>query len=707
MTVRPVDSTRHARDGGSDAGDGGSDRGLRERVHAAVDDEALPAFPSDGIGPGAVDGDAVSIVTDEGARGPKTAASAPGPSADDGLSGPNTDDGPDERASATTAEDPFEGHRYSTGGRLRPLSSWVAGLGRLLPADVDPSGDLERALRFLTLAVSPRDVVATGYLLGALLGAVTTGVLWALGASSMLVVSGGAALALGTAHGVHRLPVAVARLRRTRALGETSGLVGRVALSLRLEPAPERAARFAARTTGGPLSRSLERHVRQSVGTPQAGLTSFAEEWRTWFPPVERACSLLLAAADADGDDRERTLDRALASVVDGTEASVAAFADEVHAPATGLYAFGVFLPLALVATLPALGAAGVSLPPMVLVVVLDVLLPIGVAAGGVTLLLRRPVAFAPPRIPADHPDLPDSRWRPALALLSALPAAVVASALVGPWAGPIAGVGVGVGAALAVYARPALAVHSTVEAAESGLPDALALVGQRVADGEPVERALAETAEDVPDATGAVLSDAADVQRRLGVTVRESFLGDHGALARLPSRRLRGAAGLLSVSASVGRPAGPALVTAADHLATLADLEREARRDLSSVTRTLRHTASVFAPLVAGATVALATGLAGRTPEPGAAAGGAGTAASSGTAALSASGSLTSVAGDAVLGPVLGWYVLVLAVVLTAVSTGLERGLSRPVLASRLGGALLSATGTYLLAVHVARLFF
>ena len=66
----------------------------------------------------------------------------------------------------------------------------------------------------------------------------------------------------------------------------------------------------------------------------------------------------------------------------------------------------------------------------------------------------------------------------------------------------------------------------------------------------------------------------------------------------------------LLSIAAREGRPAGRAVVDTAEQLSELRTLEREARRELTSITRTLANTGAVFAPLVAGATVALAAGI-------------------------------------------------------------------------------------------------
>jgi hypothetical protein len=240
------------------------------------------------------------------------------------------------------------------------------------------------------------------------------------------------------------------------------------------------------------------------------------------------------------------------------------------------------------------------------------------------------------------------------------------------PWAGPLAAVGLGAGTALWLYCRPVVAVYGRVRDAESGLSDALALVGRQVANGVAPEAAVESAAADVDGRMGDVLGRAARRQRQLNVGVTEAFLGEHGALAEIPSPRIRESVAVLGLAAREGSPAGSALLALAGHLDDLHRVEREARHDLEEVCGTLRSTGALFGPMVAGATVALADGIAG--------------------------GSLPG-GGDALpwLGLAVGGYVLAFAVVLPALATGLARGFDGPLVGHRVGRSLTVATATYL----------
>lgn len=471
--------------------------------------------------------------------------------------------------------------------------------------------------------------------------------------------------------------LAAANARRSRALGSAPTLVSRAVLRARIEPTAEGAASFAAEADGR-LGDRLAEQVRRARGTPRSGLTTFAAAWSDGFPGLHRALTLVASAADAPADERDRSLDRAMDAVLDGTRERATDAADALHGPATAVYAFGVLLPLALVGVLPAAGAAGFETTLPVVVVAYDLALPAALVCASGWLLARRPLAFPPAGVDPGH--RPDSRWPPVAAgLAMALGSANLVRVVLPPWTVPLAAVGFGTGALLLVWCRPIVALRERAADLDAALPDALYLVGRRVADGISVERAIADAASELDGVAGEVFGAAARRQKQLRVDVETAFVGEYGALDGVPSQRAESAAGLLGVAATAGPPAGRALVETADHLDSLRRVEAEARRDLGRVTATLGNTAAFFGPLVGGATVALAE-------------------------RVGTTGSLrTGGPPVAELGLAVGAYVLLLAVILTTLSVGLTRGLDRATVGYRVGGALCAATTTYLVAFSAA----
>lgn len=463
-----------------------------------------------------------------------------------------------------------------------------------------------------------------------------------------------------------------ARARRVRALGTAPALVTALALGVELWPTTERATAFATDSGDGLLTDSLRTARRRARGTPGSGLDAFTDQWADSFPALDRAVADIQRAAAAPAEERAPILARARRQILDGTHEELSTYAVSLRVPATAVYAFGVLLPLALVSLVPAAGMAGVPVTRAALVIAYVFVLPTGLVVACVWLLARRPVAFPPEPVPRTHPDVPDSPW-PAVALGVAVGVAtwVLAPALVASWGVPIATLGLAVGTALVASYRPVVAVRDRVANVEAGLPDALTELGRRLSRGQALEAALPEVPEESPEPIATVFERAAARQRRLGTDIEGAF---RGPLSTLPSRRLRDAVSLLSAAATVGRPAGEAITKMGDHLSELRALERETRRDLAQITGTLSNTAALFGPLIGGATVALAGSIGGAGP-------------------------MTAVP-VTTLGPVVGWYVLVLAALLTTLSVGLRRGLDRALVGYRVGLALLAATAAYFAAV-------
>jgi hypothetical protein len=488
---------------------------------------------------------------------------------------------------------------------------------------------------------------------------------------SLLVIALG--VGIGSLLLVRRGIIAVASARRSRTLGKAPTVVSRAVLRLRITPAIEEAAAFAARTDGR-LGDRLAHHVRRSRGTPVSGLGAFAESWRQRFPALYRSLALVEAAANAPSGERERTLDRSMETILDGTRDRATDAAESLRGPATAIYAFGVLLPLALVSVLPAAGAAGVEATLPLVVAVYDLVLPAGLVCTSGWLLANRPVAFPP----ASANSTSRKRWLLACAVgvLAATGSAIAAWQAFPRWTIPIAAVGFGAGTTLLVRYHPVVVVRKRTDTLDASLPDALYLVGRRVSEGIAVEQAVADAAGELDGIAGETFETAARRQRQLRIDIETAFVGTHGALEGLPSQRAESAARLLGMAGRAGAPAGRALVETADHLDELQRVETEARRELGRVTATLSNTAAFFGPLVGGATVALSDSvgttdaLGGGAPE------------------------------TAALGLAIGAYVLLLAAILIGLSTGLQRGIDRATVGYRIGGALCAAAATYILAV-------
>ncbi|WP_255191036.1 secretion system protein [Natronobeatus ordinarius] len=555
-------------------------------------------------------------------------------------------------------------------------------LARLYPYDVEASDELVESIRFIEAPYEAETIVRAGYGAG-VVGALVPLPLLLYDVQVFFVAVFVLTGSLAAVHAVHSWPHLAAAFRRTEALGETPNLIGRAVLRMQIQPSLENAVRFAARTGNGPLSRSLGAHFNRAKGTPHAGLLSFAEEWAEYFPALRRSSTLLATAQDAPEGERGRTLDRSLSAILDGTRSQMAEFTASIRAPTTMLFAFGILLPLALIALVPAAPLAGVNLNIWMFVLLYNIVLPLSLIGAALWLLVRRPVAFPPPKIDRDHPALPNRLWlRSGWGIVAGGVVYVTVAAFGPAYLSTVVAFGVGLGVALLSVYSPILTLRHYVRDVEEHLTDALYIVGRQVAEGESVESAIELAADRVPAETGEVFTHAAGVQRRLHTSVEEAFLGTYGALRDVPSQRAHSMAALLAIAGDEGKPAGRAIVSMADHLEELEEVEAETKRALVQVTSTLDNTAAYFGPMVGGATV----GMAGMLTE---------------ESFSMADGfeDATTLAVDG-LGIVVAVYLILLAFIMTPLSYALRHGMDRTLFGYHIGRTLVSSMILFTLTV-------
>ena len=441
----------------------------------------------------------------------------------------------------------------------------------------------------------------------------------------------------------------VEEFARTRAVGRAPDLLAFAILQLTLTPTLERAADFASDTVEGRLSRSLQAHRLATVSGERA-FEAFAAEWASEARSLQRAVTLMTVAMDAPRERRTETLEDALEAVLEGARERVVEFSTAIRGPAMGIYAFGVMLPLALVGLLPVLASSGGGVSILALGVMYDLIIPIGLLGSALWLWARRPAvsdtAFDLDLLADGRPLL----WAGGAGLVTGVGATITMPLVAPDWTAPITGVGVGLGTGAVVWLQPVIETQQQLDRLEARLPDALTIVGQRLSEGEPVETTIGSVADRFDGPVGDLFTRAATRHSHSGEPMASVFLGDDGLLTDVPSQRVEAGLSLATTAGEYGATGGETLVSVGTYLDDLLTVERVARRELAQTTSTLRQTAVVFAPAIAGVTVALATGM----------------------EAVDGSGQALNVAS---LGQVIGIYVLLLAAILPSLSIVLARG--------------------------------
>jgi hypothetical protein len=347
-------------------------------------------------------------------------------------------------------------------------------------------------------------------------------------------------------------------------------------------------------------------------------LAAFADRCGVYGEHFKRAM-FLVKSSTCERDEAMRTiaLNRALDVVLNGTKSLMAGFMATLHAPTLILYSIFVMVPLALVAMLPAASVVGLRVNAIQLFLLYDLLFPLVTLLYAHAILMRRPAAFAPPDVPDDRPSGQSfSRWT--WATIAILAGATICS--LGRYLPPDTlpfqrsdFIVWGMAAAISIYcyctSLQCKKARDEIRAMEAEFADSLFVLGRRMSEGKPPEEGFAYTARMVSGtAIGRAYARAAYNITCLRSTLHEAVLDpSYGAFADVYSGRIRATVSMLiETSAMSGEIAGSSIIRIADHLKELQGVEDEIRKMLYTMTSMLKMTCTVFAPFIAGVTLAL-----------------------------------------------------------------------------------------------------
>ena len=431
-------------------------------------------------------------------------------------------------------------------------------------------------------------------------------------------------------------PKIYARFMKIHSLGDIPEILSYIVMSMKLVSNMERAISFAATNSERPLARDLRKliwdmHVRVYTGMDDA-IIAFANQWGKNSEYFKRALHLVKSSTnEPDEAQRVITLNKSLDIVLEGTRHMMKGFAARLKTPTYILYSIFILIPLALVALLPALTIVGVRIDAVILILLYDLILPLATLGYAEYILLQRPATFPPPRIPDTHPRLVNIKHTRRTTSIIALGAAILIGASGYLWlayGNPLGLVSTGAmtgyippsfpliwgaTAFITIYAvgvyTPYKSIRDDIKEIEKQFADALFVLGRRISDGRSPEWAFMQTAQTMK---GTPIGDAfQDVANNLSL-LRTTLVGaifdsEYGAFRNIYSERVHTTMRLFTESVYKShQAAGVAIVKLADHLKELQEVEENIKGSLYDVTSTMKSTATIFAPLIAGVTLAL-----------------------------------------------------------------------------------------------------
>jgi len=429
-------------------------------------------------------------------------------------------------------------------------------------------------------------------------------------------------------------PSSYAKVVRIRSLGDVPEILSYLVMYLKIVPNLENSVKFAATESKTTLAADLRKllwdmEIRLHHGIDEA-LTAFSQYWGQWHEYLRRSLHLVKASVCEHNEvSRSITLDRALEVSLDGTKELMNKFVNALHQPTMILYSVGIMIPLSLVAMLPAASLVGIHLSLLEVFLLYDVGIPVLVFLYMWKILLSRPAAFSPPRIPPSHPELEGiHKHREGLialiiAALFAIPFFVSLTPTVQAW--PFVQIhlyipfslfliwGVAGGCAwycLRVY-TPYKRIRDTIKAMEREFSDALYVLGKRLAEDRSPEESIQFTAQAMAGTKiSEVLAHTGYLLQTMNISLRDAFFRpEFGSLKYVSSDRIKALTRLIVEGIQKSQQAvSLSIIRIADHLRDLQDVEAKIRDMLNELTSTLRATTTVFAPLIAGVTLSITT---------------------------------------------------------------------------------------------------
>ncbi len=493
------------------------------------------------------------------------------------------------------------------------------------------SEEFHRNVEFLGLKVNDREAAALAY------GAAVLSWLLIVFAATALALRGGPwkfllftspVVSLALWYHLGNYPRYLAEERRAEIVASMPGLVGDLAMSLRIHPNMELALEFAANRndgeTGNELKDLLWGLYTRAHSSAEAALAWFAGEWRSWNEDFQHSIQYLCGSMmEGDEDTRIATIDKGVALIYDGAARKMNAFAASLETPTAVLYFFGILLPLIFIAVLPLLSYVGASLGALEIFLAYCVAIPALVFVLSNRIARKRPITLSHPEIPMDLSDeyagVLGTRVRLKLKLLAwfatlllviiglvAMKNATYAfsSSMLLVWGSTL-------GPSLYLWGTTRRRARALAEIKETERDFIVALdyLGNRLGEGRPLETAIEYTGRDMAGRRlGSLLAGASSSISMGGATVRSAlFDPEIGALGPLPSRFIRSTFEIIVDSAERGSEIAASTVTRiSSHLKNMLRIEDMIKEKLSAMVETMRSTAVYFAPFIAGVVVVL-----------------------------------------------------------------------------------------------------
>lgn len=509
----------------------------------------------------------------------------------------------------------------------------VAGRTLRLEPDAGTREAMQENIEFAHLDITPRDVFS--FAIASAISLVILGLFAMLlkltSLTGLLVIFLFAVVALFF---FTSYPKSAAKIFRIKASSEIILAIIYMVIYMRSSPNLEGAVRYAAVNLTGPLAYDFRKLLWDieagRYAAMETALDIYLRRWKTNEEFIE-AVTLIRNSMEQPESRRHAILDEAVNVMLTGTREKMQRYSQGLRMPVTVIHTMGIILPILVLVMFPVIILfLGKVINPLVVALFYDIVLPVSIYFLSQRVLQSRPIGFSVPDISLHPKYRPLGKVKLGEAFVPVWPftagAAIVlvtfSLLLLAPVREQVTFPALllsllvtwSIGLGLIIYFMAGtsrlLKIRNEIKRIQDEFGEALFRLGNTLALGTPLEKAIEETAQKSADLSIAELFHKVLNNVRQGQLSFEAAFFDrrYGAVWDYPSKLIINVMRIVIEATKKGvRIAANSALAISRYIRQIHTIDEDLRNMLSESTTSMQFISAFLGPLIAGVTVTMA----------------------------------------------------------------------------------------------------
>ncbi len=510
-----------------------------------------------------------------------------------------------------------------------------------LEPDKEMARKMQDAIDFAHLRITPKGafsfaiVACVSIIFLTIIGTITELALTGTANVNNLLIFFG--ISIASLFALTKYPEFVADNFRIKAAQEIILAIIYMVIYMRTSPQMEGAVRFAAKNLSGPLAYDLRKILwdveTRRYETIYDAMTDYLKGWEKNKEFME-AIQLIRTSLEQPEAKRYQMLDEAINIILQGTEEKMRHYSQSLRTPVTIIYALGITLPVLVLVLFPIIMLMlSDTINPLFLVVGYDVVLPILIFVISYEILMRRPIGYSTPDITL-HPKysplgklklvlMGKEKFMPLWPMGAAVSVPFVIAGVLIMLSDPspvgfinlvgslvfVWGLGIGFAVVFLIESKMKIGIRNQIKSIQDEFSEALFQLGNRLALGNPMEKAMEQTIEKASNLKISDLFRKALRNIKRSSLPLEAALFDRkvGAIWEYPSKLVINVMKILFEATKKGvKNAALSAISISRYVKQIHNIEESLKEMLSESTASMRVLGMFIAPLIAGVTVTM-----------------------------------------------------------------------------------------------------